>query len=216
MDSEKSAFIASIKDAPDDDAPRLIYADWLDEHGEPERAEFIRVQCEIDRRKDQNGNWKREFNVLDLPPILEREKELLTQFYYWDTLPFPSYCATLHLGALTNNRRVFRRGFIHSITCTAADWLQHGDAICERHPVREVRLTGELNPFEIGRLLAETGCTPELSGFFERGERAINDPTPLLQSRWPGVTFHLPNLGGFLVPPEIVPSIEYLIAHDFS
>src|SRR5207245_144489 len=39
---------------PDDDAPRLIFADWLDEHGEaagiPDaaaRAEFIRVQIAL-------------------------------------------------------------------------------------------------------------------------------------------------------------------------
>jgi uncharacterized protein (TIGR02996 family) len=28
-----------------DDTPRLIYADWLEDHGQPELAEFIRVQC---------------------------------------------------------------------------------------------------------------------------------------------------------------------------
>jgi uncharacterized protein (TIGR02996 family) len=38
------AFLAAILDAPDDDAPRLIYADWLDEQGESDRAEFIRLQ----------------------------------------------------------------------------------------------------------------------------------------------------------------------------
>jgi uncharacterized protein (TIGR02996 family) len=38
------AFLAAIVEAPDDDTPRLVYADWLDEHGEPERAEFIRAQ----------------------------------------------------------------------------------------------------------------------------------------------------------------------------
>jgi uncharacterized protein (TIGR02996 family) len=30
-----------------DDLPRLVYADWLDEHGRPERAEFIRLQCAL-------------------------------------------------------------------------------------------------------------------------------------------------------------------------
>lgn len=32
---------------PDDDAPRLIYADWLDEQGDDERAEFIRASIEL-------------------------------------------------------------------------------------------------------------------------------------------------------------------------
>ena len=43
----KEAFLKAILDDPDNDALRLVYADWLDEHGEPERAEFIRVQIEL-------------------------------------------------------------------------------------------------------------------------------------------------------------------------
>jgi uncharacterized protein (TIGR02996 family) len=39
-------FIRAILEAPEDDGPRLVYADWLDEHGQPERAEFIRIECE--------------------------------------------------------------------------------------------------------------------------------------------------------------------------
>ena len=42
----RDALLAAILDAPDDDAPRLVFADWLDEHGEPDRAAFIRVQIE--------------------------------------------------------------------------------------------------------------------------------------------------------------------------
>ena len=32
---------------PDDDAPRLVYADWLEEQGDPDRAEFVRIQLEM-------------------------------------------------------------------------------------------------------------------------------------------------------------------------
>jgi uncharacterized protein (TIGR02996 family) len=41
------AFLRDICEHPEDDAPRLVYADWLEEHGNPERAEFIRVQCRL-------------------------------------------------------------------------------------------------------------------------------------------------------------------------
>ncbi len=44
------AFLSAIIDAPEDDTPRLVYADWLDENGEPERAEFIRTQCRTARQ----------------------------------------------------------------------------------------------------------------------------------------------------------------------
>jgi uncharacterized protein (TIGR02996 family) len=44
--SEAQALLAAVLAEPDDDAPRLIYADWLDERGHPERAAFIRLQVE--------------------------------------------------------------------------------------------------------------------------------------------------------------------------
>jgi uncharacterized protein (TIGR02996 family) len=43
---EVDAFFQSILDSPDDDRPRLIYADWLEERGDP-RGELIQVQCEL-------------------------------------------------------------------------------------------------------------------------------------------------------------------------
>lgn len=46
---EHEAFLRAIFDAPADDTPRLVYADFLEENGEPDRAELIRVQCELDR-----------------------------------------------------------------------------------------------------------------------------------------------------------------------
>jgi uncharacterized protein (TIGR02996 family) len=47
--NHREAFVQSIREAPDDDVPRLIYADWLEDNGEPERAEFIRFQCALAR-----------------------------------------------------------------------------------------------------------------------------------------------------------------------
>jgi uncharacterized protein (TIGR02996 family) len=61
--TDATALLAAIRAAPDDDAPRLVYADWLDEHGQPERAEFIRVQCALARA--------------DSPALRRREAELL-------------------------------------------------------------------------------------------------------------------------------------------
>lgn len=47
MTPDEEGFFRTILDNPDDDTPRLVYADWLEDHGETERAEFIRVQCEL-------------------------------------------------------------------------------------------------------------------------------------------------------------------------
>ena len=36
---------------PEDDLPRLVYADWIEEHGETDRAGFIRDQIEFARHQ---------------------------------------------------------------------------------------------------------------------------------------------------------------------
>lgn len=45
--TDADALLASILAYPEDDLPRLVFADWLDENGEHERAEFIRIGCEL-------------------------------------------------------------------------------------------------------------------------------------------------------------------------
>ena len=46
MRADAEGFLQRIRAYPDDDVPRLIYADWLDEQGDP-RGEFIRVQVAL-------------------------------------------------------------------------------------------------------------------------------------------------------------------------
>lgn len=73
MSDDEQALLRSVAAAPDDDTPRLIYADWLQEHGSPLRAEFIRLQIEIvgkadlpQRVRDRHvGLWKRQQELFD-------------------------------------------------------------------------------------------------------------------------------------------------------
>jgi uncharacterized protein (TIGR02996 family) len=46
MTSDGDVLFRVICEQPQEDTPRLVYADWLEENGQPERAEFIRLQCE--------------------------------------------------------------------------------------------------------------------------------------------------------------------------
>lgn len=39
---DEAAFFAAMDAAPEDEAPRKIYADWLDEHDRPEEALYYR------------------------------------------------------------------------------------------------------------------------------------------------------------------------------
>lgn len=43
------ALLDDICENPDDDVPRLVYADWLEEHGQAPRADAIRLG--VRRRK---------------------------------------------------------------------------------------------------------------------------------------------------------------------
>jgi uncharacterized protein (TIGR02996 family) len=44
MTATAAALFREVLERPEDDRPRLVYADWLDENGEADRAEFIRIQ----------------------------------------------------------------------------------------------------------------------------------------------------------------------------
>ncbi len=60
MHPEADAFLDAIFDHPDDDTPRLVYADWLEERGHENYARFIRLQCTAAREKP----WSDEANRL--------------------------------------------------------------------------------------------------------------------------------------------------------
>lgn len=116
------AFLSDIGSRPDEDAPRLIYADWLEEYGaQPDRAEFIRVQIELARRADEQA--------VDVESFRQRERELLRAAgLTWNT--FPGYV----------RRWRFHRGFVHHIEVEGNDWIAHADDLLRRHPIREVEL----------------------------------------------------------------------------
>lgn len=56
--STEQALLQAIREQPEDDLPRLVFADWLDEHGQSPRAEFIRVQCELSRSVETSPQWQ--------------------------------------------------------------------------------------------------------------------------------------------------------------
>ncbi len=57
---QEHSFLAAIRDDPANDAPRLIYADWLDERNRGEYAEFIRLQCQ--NARGQTDWWKYDYS----------------------------------------------------------------------------------------------------------------------------------------------------------
>lgn len=142
--TNEDAFLRAIVETPDDDNPRLQFADWLEERGRPgdvERAEFIRVQC---RLADLDRELMSEEDCLhpDCPGCVERrklrrrEQELwLDGRAYWGA-KLPSV-----IGDATNEFSWWRRGFVEEVCLPLAAWLQHGVALVQVAPLRVVRLS---------------------------------------------------------------------------
>jgi uncharacterized protein (TIGR02996 family) len=141
------AFLADIAAQPADDAPRLIYADWLEENGQSERAELIRVQCAIVAEESYPGDrWCAEAggqlrvgtkDCFKCRPccLRRREKELLGVVTGRECLRWVD-------AGLSAEKWEWRRGFIASISLPCAAFLQHAADIIEVVPMlEEVRLS---------------------------------------------------------------------------
>lgn len=70
---EHVAFVAAIQAEPDDDVPRLIYADWLDEQGDP-RGPFVRAQVAL-ARLPADDPQRTEWAELEKELLAEHESE---------------------------------------------------------------------------------------------------------------------------------------------
>lgn len=116
MTSDYDALLAAILDNPADDAPRLVFSDWLEEHGEGERAEFIRVQCRIAEMEATGKGMYRE-----VIPLRRHERELwLKNGCIWLAgTPLVGMDSIVE----QDNRVIWRRGFVAEVTCRLADWV---------------------------------------------------------------------------------------------
>jgi uncharacterized protein (TIGR02996 family) len=140
---EWEAFLAAVAAAPDDDLPRLVAADWLEESGDADRAEFIRLQCELALPGDPDRAER----------LRTREREFLNSpaaAWLWAVEACPNIVTTtfdpmappLRSFAIHNANRVkFRRGFPAEVSCSAREWLDHGAGVVPRQPVVSVTLT---------------------------------------------------------------------------
>src|SRR4051812_36226472 len=54
---QETAFLTSIVEDPDDDAARLVFADWLDESGHADKAAFVRLEVELSREPQSSERY---------------------------------------------------------------------------------------------------------------------------------------------------------------
>ncbi|HEY1068810.1 MAG TPA: TIGR02996 domain-containing protein [Pirellulales bacterium] len=138
------SFLAHIATHLDDDAPRLIYADWLDEQRDP-RGEFIRVQCE--RAKLPPGDPQDE-------PLRRREHELFLQHRDEWLAPLAAIGIWPSSGTTDQGDVFFRRGLIDLVWILTADVLPaHADRLWDAAPALEhLVLSG---PIDLPTVLAD-------------------------------------------------------------
>jgi uncharacterized protein (TIGR02996 family) len=128
MDQEQ-ALLHAVCDEPDDDAPRLVYADWLEEHGQPERAEFIRVQIELADLPASNRRHK----------IEARERSLLEEHGEEWFAPLQPFVFTDY----SDEPGEFRRGFVEEMHLLAEEFVEHAAEIFRLTPLRVGRFPDE-------------------------------------------------------------------------
>jgi uncharacterized protein (TIGR02996 family) len=55
--TDRDALYRAILAHPDDDTPRLVYADWLQENDRSEEAEFIRIGCQLEALPPEHPDY---------------------------------------------------------------------------------------------------------------------------------------------------------------
>src|SRR5262249_49720387 len=114
--NDRERFIRAIEAEPEDDAVRLVFADWLDENGDADRARFIRLQCEHHRL------YGRACPSVKSPHRRELEQEINTLLKRHRT------AWTAGLPAWTE-REPFERGFLCIWRMTGKQFLDDAGAI---------------------------------------------------------------------------------------
>jgi len=120
--TDEQPFLDAVFARYHDDGPRLIYADFLEDTGDADRAALVRVQLALARMPEEHPRR---------PELANREAELLVA-------NLPRW--TEHLADLLAGPPQFRRGVLDSVSVDSAVFLARGEELFARVPVRRLRL----------------------------------------------------------------------------
>lgn len=210
--ASREALLEEVLAHPDEDAPRLVYADWLSDRGDP-RGELISVQCELDKTRDPDRFLELEARQVALLSAHGAEwvgrlaqEALQVQF----RRGFVEQVTVLDAGALAAVGVLFEREPVRSLTfastrgldvprLAAAPWLERIDALGLRAAHREVGLTAD----EVGALL-ESRLLRKLSSLALRGHRLADVGALVLAANVP---WALPSLAALIVEQDEVSEV---------
>ncbi|MCI0462974.1 MAG: TIGR02996 domain-containing protein [Gemmataceae bacterium] len=124
--NERQALLRALIDNPDDDGPRLVYSDWLEEHGDTEsdraRAAFIRLQVECTRLGP--------YDPIRLD--LEGQAEALLRAHC------KAWLAGLDKWMVNHHFTSIERGFPVVVQASVSELLDRGDELWAAAPFRHL------------------------------------------------------------------------------
>ncbi len=115
--------LAAVLANPADDAPRLIYAKWLKINGDPDRAEFIKVQCDR-AAKDPFDPAQERLEKKEQSLLKKHQEEWLAELPEW---------------ARTGAK--FRRGFVGVVAVDLATFAKRAAELVKVTPVDGIELS---------------------------------------------------------------------------
>jgi uncharacterized protein (TIGR02996 family) len=132
---EGAELLRQICAAPEDDAPRLVYADWLIERGDP-RGELIHLQCALGRPRHGARMlvYRRRETVVEesIAQLEKREAALLRKWGKTWMAPLRPYIRTW----------AWQRGFLDNITAVAWMFLTAIEKARDSSPITRLTLNG--------------------------------------------------------------------------
>lgn len=175
MNDERQALLNAIIANPDDDAPRLVYADWLRETGDYDdelHADFISLQFGT-LKKSQLGN---EFGLLHVLVSARYENFLIHAWWvgserHW--LP-PKDLKTKY-------KAIFRRGFLDEIHVYRSFFT---DTVVKRNWVANYPIT-KIVLYDRSPIFSGIGSAKKYRWFIAHESRWMNDfNTEMLPLAW--------------------------------
>ncbi len=149
--TDRDALYAAILAHPDEDTPRLLYADWLEENGQAQAAKYVRAACELARLDEDDPSlaaFPTEAPAFwsDIEPDVAHRQALAAvglprDHESTELARFPKLDGVhTHKIVLTAETiSPFSRGFVERATFdTVADFVRHADIVFRAVPIREL------------------------------------------------------------------------------
>jgi uncharacterized protein (TIGR02996 family) len=189
--THEEAFLQAIIEQPYDDTPRLIYADWLEDHGDEARAEFIRVQCELSGMAVFNDHRRAlQGRVLEILAAHGEE---------WLQREWPGAANTVV------HARTFVRGFVAVLSMEGCNLRDRGVRALVNSPKMKLVTSLDLRENQIGdpgvRALAESPYVSELT-FLDLGKNTFDAQS----LRWLADSPYLVHLRELVVAGNLITS----------